>query len=88
MNIVSRRVPNTLKSTLVSRAYATPTATLGEREVAAQDPQIADYPRLPWISRQRLPAKGQYWDPQMRRNFGEAVCKPVSSASDFYSAHA
>lgn len=37
------------------------------------DPQLADYPRLPWVSRQRLPPKG-WWDPQMRRNFGDTVC--------------
>jgi NADH dehydrogenase (ubiquinone) 1 beta subcomplex subunit 8 len=36
------------------------------------DPQLNGYPQLPWISRQRLPAKG-WTDPQMRRNFGDTV---------------
>lgn len=41
------------------------------------DPQLADYPRLPWTSRQALPPKG-WWDPQMRRNFGDTVCPSLA----------
>ncbi|KZT73018.1 hypothetical protein DAEQUDRAFT_748993 [Daedalea quercina L-15889] len=36
------------------------------------DPQLGDYPQLPYVSRQRLPALG--WDDrQMRRNFGDPL---------------
>ncbi|KII85042.1 hypothetical protein PLICRDRAFT_145690 [Plicaturopsis crispa FD-325 SS-3] len=57
-------VPNT-------RSYATPTtpAPLPGHEL---DPQLNGYPELPNVSRQYLPPKG-WWDPQMRRNFGELL---------------
>ncbi|KIP07623.1 hypothetical protein PHLGIDRAFT_39654, partial [Phlebiopsis gigantea 11061_1 CR5-6] len=36
------------------------------------DPQLAGYPELPYVSKQRRSAFG--WDdPQMRRNFGETL---------------
>ncbi|KAI0707326.1 hypothetical protein C8Q76DRAFT_696541 [Earliella scabrosa] len=34
------------------------------------DPQLADYPRLPFVSKQTRPARG-WEDMQFRRNFGE-----------------
>ncbi len=52
------------------------TATLPEDD----DPQLADYPRPPFVSKQRRPALG-WEDLQFRRNFGEPVriqCKPMS----------
>ncbi|KAH7884448.1 Ndufb8, NADH dehydrogenase 19kDa subunit [Phlebopus sp. FC_14] len=39
---------------------------------ADRDPQLADYPDLPWVSNQNLPARG-WWDQQMRRNFGDPI---------------
>ncbi|KAF8632284.1 hypothetical protein AX15_002020 [Amanita polypyramis BW_CC] len=36
------------------------------------DPQLSDYPQLPWVSRQTLPPRG-WQDEQMRRNFGETL---------------
>ncbi|KAH9928286.1 uncharacterized protein B0H18DRAFT_953990 [Fomitopsis serialis] len=49
------------------RSYATPVHYKEEH-----DPQLGDYPQLPWVSRQRLPARG--WDDQqMRRNFGDPL---------------
>lgn len=59
-----------LRPTVVARSYATP-AVVKQNDDA--DPQLADYPSLPWISRQRLPPRGPYDDFQMRRNFGEPV---------------
>ncbi|KAI0635967.1 hypothetical protein C8Q77DRAFT_1216482 [Trametes polyzona] len=61
------------------RCYATPaapaptspapmTTTLGEED----DPQLADYPRLPFVSKQTRPARG-WEDLQFRRNFGEPL---------------
>ena len=36
------------------------------------DPQLGDYPSLPFVSKQRRPARG-WEDFQFRRNFGEPV---------------
>ncbi|GBE87986.1 Ndufb8, NADH dehydrogenase 19kDa subunit [Sparassis latifolia] len=49
------------------RTYATPVAVKRD-----EDPQLAGYPQLPYISRQLLPPKG-WEDPQMRRNFGDTL---------------
>ena len=57
--------PSSVAVPAVLRTYAS--------QAQEADPQLADYPRLPWVSRQRLPPKG-WWDPQMRRNFGDTVC--------------
>ena len=51
------------------RSYAMPTTELKPSD----DPQLAGYPELPYVSKQRRSPFG--WDdPQMRRNFGEPVC--------------
>lgn len=75
-NAASRRHLNLSDSRLplLSRTYATP-ATYKPHE---KDPQLGDYPDLPWVSNQEFPAKG-WWDQQMRRNFGD----PVSISPDF-----
>lgn len=43
-----------------------------------KDPQLADYPQLPWISNQSLPPRG-WWDTQERRNFGDPVSPRTST---------
>ncbi|KAG9314985.1 Ndufb8, NADH dehydrogenase 19kDa subunit [Chiua virens] len=40
--------------------------------VQEKDPQLGDYPQLPWQSSQTLPPRG-WWDQPMRRNFGDPV---------------
>ena len=58
--------------TQATRSYAAAPVSYKEDH----DPQLGDYPVLPYVNRQRLPARG--WDDwQMRRNFGD----PVSRAS-------
>ncbi len=47
---------------------ALPKSTLHEDD----DPQLADYPRLPYVSKQLRPPLG-WEDLQFRRNFGETV---------------
>ena len=50
------------------RGYAVPSTELKPSD----DPQLAGYPELPYVSKQRRSAYG--WDdPQMRRNFGDPV---------------
>jgi NADH dehydrogenase (ubiquinone) 1 beta subcomplex subunit 8 len=67
-----RRAPRGLAvARAAQRTYATPPVSYHQQEV---DPQLGGYPQLPYISRQRLPAKG-WWDPQMRRNYGDTVCR-------------
>jgi NADH dehydrogenase (ubiquinone) 1 beta subcomplex subunit 8 len=67
-----RRAPSLLKRLRLASSYATNSIPANLQSHLPDDPQIADYPRLPWVSRQRLPARG-WWDPQMRRNFGDTV---------------
>ncbi|KDQ57324.1 hypothetical protein JAAARDRAFT_178979 [Jaapia argillacea MUCL 33604] len=52
-----------------ARSYTVP-ATY--KNLHIEDPQLDGYPRLPYVSRQYLPAKG-WWDPQMRRNYGDIL---------------
>lgn len=54
--------------TQATRSYAAAPVSYKE----GHDPQLGDYPVLPYVNRQRLPARG--WDDwQMRRNFGDPV---------------
>ena len=54
-----------------ARSYSAPPVSYKEDH----DPQLGDYPVLPYVNRQRLPARG--WDDwQMRRNFGDPVSSP------------
>ncbi|KAI0671778.1 hypothetical protein C8Q78DRAFT_991332 [Trametes maxima] len=61
------------------RSYATPTtaaptspAPLTSTLPEDDDPQLADYPRLPFVSKQTRPARG-WEDLQFRRNYGEPL---------------
>ena len=61
------------------RCYATPAAPaptspapMTSTQPPDDDPQLADYPRLPFVSKQTRPALG-WEDLQFRRNFGEPV---------------
>ncbi|TDL25800.1 hypothetical protein BD410DRAFT_784825 [Rickenella mellea] len=54
-----------------SRNYATPIPFQPQQTPSNEkDPQLGDYPDLPYVSKQLRPPSG-WWDPQMRRNFGE-----------------
>lgn len=50
------------------RTYATPVPVVEE----SNDMPPEDYPDVPFVPKQRRPARG-WEDPQMRRNFGEPV---------------
>lgn len=73
------------------RTYKTPVSYVPE--TPSKDPQLAGYPELPYVSKQRRQPYG--WDdPQMRRNFGETVSStlplelvagPISVSSSFMS---
>lgn len=71
----SRRVA--AQRTLTTRSYATrsPPPHAETESYEEQDP-VPDYPELPWVSRQNLPAKG--WDDMLlRRNYGDPVRQNV-----------
>lgn len=53
------------------RSYATQPPHAETESYETKDP-VPDYPDLPWVSRQTLPAKG--WDDMLlRRNYGDTV---------------
>ncbi|UZJ52549.1 hypothetical protein CBS101457_001869 [Exobasidium rhododendri] len=47
--------------------------TLPPPEVREQDPQLGDYPQLPYKSLQRRKYDPRWWDPQEKKNFGETL---------------
>ncbi|EIW84326.1 hypothetical protein CONPUDRAFT_50068 [Coniophora puteana RWD-64-598 SS2] len=59
------RASNSLRAS--SRAFHEPPKVYRAQE---KDPQLGDYPDLPWVSNQQRSPYG-WWDPQMRRNFNE-----------------
>ncbi|EIN09778.1 hypothetical protein PUNSTDRAFT_113146 [Punctularia strigosozonata HHB-11173 SS5] len=67
--MLRRALAPTGRALRAARTYATPT----EYSQPTVDPQLGGYDNPPYISRQRLPAKGWNWDPQMRRNFGDPL---------------
>lgn len=48
-------------------------------DYSSKDPQLGDYPVVPWTNNQLLPPNG-WWDNQARRNFGD----PVTSYNTLY----
>ncbi len=66
--VAARSAALRLSTTTATRSYATPVPFLKEEK----DPQLGDYPDLPYEHKMRRNPRG--WDdPQMRRNFGELV---------------
>lgn len=62
------------------RNYATSVQLKPREEI---DPQLGDYPQLPPITNQLRPPRG-WWDPQMRRDYGETVRSTVFSIQALY----
>jgi NADH dehydrogenase (ubiquinone) 1 beta subcomplex subunit 8 len=60
--------PKQLAQAILSRQYATPV----EYKPQEKDPQLGDYPQLPFVSTQLRSPLG-WWDVQMRRNYGEVA---------------
>ncbi|KAF9223771.1 Ndufb8, NADH dehydrogenase 19kDa subunit [Gyrodon lividus] len=66
-SVIARR--QALVSTTKSLRWSRTASTSATQE---KDPQLGDYPDLPWLSNQTLQPRG-WWDQQMRRNFGDPV---------------
>ncbi|SNX85777.1 uncharacterized protein MEPE_04486 [Melanopsichium pennsylvanicum] len=47
------------------------TSTVNAAAQQSEDPQLGDYPNLPFISQQSRKYSPKWWDPQEKRNFGE-----------------
>lgn len=71
-------------SRVVSLLYRQPTSTVSvaarlhtssilRAEVSEKDPQLGDYPQLPFVNLQNRRYDPRWWDPQEKRNFGETV---------------
>lgn len=60
--------PRQVAQVSLSRPYATPV----DYKPQEKDPQLGDYPQLPFVSTQLRPPQG-WWDLQMRRNYGEVA---------------
>lgn len=61
---------NSLRSRLA--AGETLPAVTESHDYSNKDPQLGDYPVVPWTNNQRLPPNG-WWDNQARRNYGDPV---------------
>ncbi len=79
---VARRAALRARAAARVRTYVAPAATQAPAPTSPapltttmpedDDPQLADYPRLPFVSKQTRPARG-WEDQQFRRNYGEPV---------------
>jgi hypothetical protein len=49
------------------------TSAILRAEVSNKDPQLGDYPELPFVNLQERKYDPRWWDPQEKRNFGEVV---------------
>ncbi|KAJ1023148.1 hypothetical protein NDA16_003301 [Ustilago loliicola] len=47
------------------------TSTINAAAQQSKDPQLGDYPDLPFVSQQQRKYSPKWWDPQEKRNFGE-----------------
>ncbi|SPO29486.1 uncharacterized protein UTRI_04779_B [Ustilago trichophora] len=73
MSLLRHAVAGASRSTAVLRSTsAAPLRHLSTSSVAqSKDPQLGDYPDLPFISNQQRKYSPKWWDTQEKRNFGE-----------------
>lgn len=60
-------------SSVVPIAARLHTSSILRAEVSEKDPQLGDYPQLPFVNLQNRRYDPRWWDPQEKRNFGETV---------------
>lgn len=76
MSLLRQAVAGASRSSAVLRASSAPLRQLSTSTVRAaaqqsKDPQLGDYPDLPFISQQQRKYSPRWWDPQEKHNFGE-----------------
>ncbi|KAL1949519.1 hypothetical protein VTO73DRAFT_8400 [Trametes versicolor] len=77
LTVAARRAALRARAAPRLRCYATPATSAPTTPAPLtspedDDPQLGDYPRLPFVSKQTRPALG-WEDPQFRRNYGEPL---------------
>ena len=78
MSLLRHAVAGASRSSALLRTTAAPLRTLSTSAVAhSKDPQLGDYPDLPYVSQQQRKYSPKWWDPQEKRNFGETVSFPT-----------
>lgn len=78
MSLLRQAAAGASRSSALLRTTAAPLRHLStsRTNAAAQqskDPQLGDYPDLPYISQQQRKYSPRWWDPQEKHNFGETV---------------
>lgn len=74
MSLLRQAVAGASRSSAVLRTTSAPLRHLSTSSVnASKDPQLGDYPDLPFVSQQQRKYSPKWWDPQEKRNFGETV---------------
>lgn len=74
MSLLRQAAAGASRSSAVLRTTSTPLRHLSTSRVnASKDPQLGDYPDLPFVSQQQRKYSPKWWDPQEKRNFGETV---------------
>ncbi|KIS67905.1 uncharacterized protein UMAG_03956 [Mycosarcoma maydis] len=72
MSLLRQAAAGASRSSAVLRTTSTPLRHLSTSRVnASKDPQLGDYPDLPFVSQQQRKYSPKWWDPQEKRNFGE-----------------
>ncbi|CBQ68575.1 conserved hypothetical protein [Sporisorium reilianum SRZ2] len=71
MSLLRQAVAGASRSSAALRTTSAPLRTLSTSAVARKDPQLGDYPDLPFVSQQQRKYSPKWWDPQEKRNFGE-----------------
>ncbi|EST04548.1 NADH dehydrogenase [ubiquinone] 1 beta subcomplex subunit 8 [Kalmanozyma brasiliensis GHG001] len=76
MSLLRQAVAGASRSSAVLRTASNPLRQLSTSTVRAaaqqsKDPQLGDYPDLPFISQQQRKYSPRWWDPQEKHNFGE-----------------
>ena len=78
MCLLRTALTNTSRSSAVSvsavRSFTTTRTALAQSS-AEKDPQLGDYPQLPYVSLQSRKWSPKWWDPQEKRNYGETVSR-------------
>ena len=86
MSLLRHAVAGASRSSALLRTTAAPLRTLSTSAVAhSKDPQLGDYPDLPYVSQQQRKYSPKWWDPQEKRNFGETVSFPTLAPQPIYS---
>ncbi|KAJ9474159.1 hypothetical protein PHBOTO_004215 [Pseudozyma hubeiensis] len=73
MSLLRQAVAGASRSSAVLRTASAPVQRhlSTSRVAASKDPQLGDYPDLPFVSQQQRKYSPKWWDPQEKRNFGE-----------------